>query len=433
MARKILYSVKLHQKNTKGDKVKLWEGLAYDDGRFETTSGLQGGKIKEPTVKLCKAMNVGKANELSPAEQAVKELKAKEVLKKKEGYIDQSIPLTQSIVSFDPENFIDIPSNMVIDKPEGQVKLPKDAIENLDNNYIGQIKRDGNFVWVVRNSQGDLLLKSRALEDVTLKMYAVFGKEEVQNSFSNLPNGTIAGFEFTYTHKKGEREDVKEAGKVLKASPETLTKKHVPMWEKAKKNGDVGFIWYFINFIYFDGLYKGDADFQLNHDCARNLLSSLKNDKIQFGFDEPTGNIIGLIAKSRHQGLEGIIIRHKTDSKVNVSFGGKPKRGGGWKYKFTLEEDCFITEYLKGKSGRHASVYAKFKLAQYDKDGKIIDRGYCGPGKLTQTELEVLEPNINQVVEIEHRGIQRDSDCFVHPVLQRLRHDKKHKECIYEN
>jgi ATP-dependent DNA ligase len=102
------------------------------------------------------------------------------------------------------------------------------------------------------------------------------------------------------------------------------------------------------------------------------------------------------------------------------------------------EGDFVVSEVALGKAGKHAKVYARFKLGQY-KDGELLDCGWAGPGTLSHDQLAEYTRDINSkklklpfVVEVEFRDWQEDSYCLEHPVIQRIRFDKEPKECEYE-
>jgi ATP-dependent DNA ligase len=135
---------------------------------------------------------------------------------------------------------------------------------------------------------------------------------------------------------------------------------------------------------------------------------------------------------------EGWVLRVRGDSAVTYTVNGKADRAGAYKLKFMKEGDFVVTEVELGEAGRHAKVYAKFHLGQYQ-DGEMVDCGWAGPGILTHEELEQYTKEIDTkklklpfVVEVEFRDWQEDSTKLEHPVIQRIRFDKSPDECEFE-
>jgi ATP-dependent DNA ligase len=120
---------------------------------------------------------------------------------------------------------------------------------------------------------------------------------------------------------------------------------------------------------------------------------------------------------------------------VTYTLNGKADRAGAYKFKFMKEDDFVVTEVALGESGKHAVVYAKFHLAQYDKKGNLVDCGWAGPGTLTMEQLTQYTKEIKSgklelpfVVEVEFRD-WTSSAKLEHPVIQRVRFDKSPNEC----
>lgn len=78
-------TVTLYKKTSTG-KIQTWKGEVYGD-YFTITTGYDDGKKTTSKPKYCKAKNVGKSNEVSPEDQALKEVLAKADKKlNREGY-----------------------------------------------------------------------------------------------------------------------------------------------------------------------------------------------------------------------------------------------------------------------------------------------------------------------------------------------------------
>ncbi len=72
-------------KRTKLGQIQTWE-IEVIAGQYRTIEGILDGKITTNVFTTCLGKNIGKANETSPADQALKEAKAKAKKKQEEGY-----------------------------------------------------------------------------------------------------------------------------------------------------------------------------------------------------------------------------------------------------------------------------------------------------------------------------------------------------------
>ena len=64
-----------------------WGEICLEDAcSYRTFSGVQGGKITESKPTKCSYKNIGRQNEVSPKQQAMKQLQALRAKKIKEGY-----------------------------------------------------------------------------------------------------------------------------------------------------------------------------------------------------------------------------------------------------------------------------------------------------------------------------------------------------------
>lgn len=77
---------KLYKKNSRG-KIQQWT-IITDGGTFYTIEGDVDGKLTTNVPTICEGKNIGKANETSPEEQAIREALSKVTKKREEGYAD---------------------------------------------------------------------------------------------------------------------------------------------------------------------------------------------------------------------------------------------------------------------------------------------------------------------------------------------------------
>jgi hypothetical protein len=405
--------VTLYQKGRTG-KIKVLE-FWTDGPKFYTRWGQLDGKQQE-TMKVCKPMNVGKANELSAEEQAVAEMEAKIVIKRKEGYDDHKpaahITTVQATIDLD-----NIPESFCPNKP---ISKAPDKLVN-DRNTYGQRKHDGHCYFFVKGKTVSKIY-SRRMEDRTdvLNNIPIFEK-----TMKLIPRGSFVMCEIVYEEATSKKQKPRFVAQVVakKDADEALAR-----YIELSKEGEYRAIPFDI--LFHDYTFVGDTDYLERHKLLINM--ELNPPGVYKDWRK-------LRAQAEHDGWEGFILRTPGEkSYISYSMDGEAHRAGSWKYKFLKTDDYFVTEWLMGKSGKHAKFYAKFRVAQYDESGKIIDRGYVGPGKLTHEELEQLTLDINSgkvkknfVVEAEYQEIQ-DSGKLQFGIIQRIRTDKMAKECIAE-
>jgi len=403
----------LYQRGTTG-KIKVLE-FWTDGAKFYTRWGQLNGK-QQTTVKICKAMNVGKANELSPAEQAVAEMEAKIVIKRKEGY-DDTMP---SVHDDDAQATIDldaIPESFCPNKPIS--KAPDKIVVGKDT--YGQRKHDGHCYFFVKGKTSERIY-SRRMEDRTS---VLIGIPIFRVTMDRVPKGAFVICEIVYEEAKSGKEKPRFVAQVVaKKDPEEAATRY----NELSKTGIYRAIPFDV--LFHDFNFCGNEDYTIRH--AHLVRMGLTPPEIYKDWRK-------LRAKAERDGWEGFILRVPGEkSHIGYTMDGEAHRAGSWKYKFLKTDDYFVTEWIKGKSGKHAAFYAKFGVAQYDTDGNIIDRGYVGPGKLTHDELAQLTTDIdagkvkkNFVVEAEYQEIQ-DSGKLQFGIIQRIRTDKTAEECVAE-
>jgi ATP-dependent DNA ligase len=402
----------LYQKSKTG-KIKVLEFWTVG-AKFYTRWGQLNGKMQE-TFKVCVGMNVGKANETTPAEQAKAEMAAKIVIKKKEGY-DTKMPSKDTTIVQTTINLDNIPESFCPNKPIS--KTPKTVLDSP--NTYGQRKFDGHCLFLVKGETTEKVY-SRRMEDRS----ALLILPPIKERMDQLPKGTFLLNEFTYYSNTTKKESPRHVAQVVRKdnAAEALSR-----YEELSKEGTFSCIPF--DALFIKGKFIGDRDYleraKLLKDISIEVPTIYKDWKNHIKFAEK-------------ENWEGFVLRVPGEkSYISYTMDGEAHRAGSYKFKFLKTDDFFVTEWLKGKSGKHANFYAKFAVSQFDEKGNSIDRGYVGPGKLTHEELEQLTKDIdsgkikkNFVVEAEYQDIQ-DSGKLQFGIIQRLRPDKVAKECVAE-
>ena len=385
-----------------------------EGAKFYTRWGALNGKMQE-SVKVCVGMNEGKANETSPAEQAIAEMKAKIVIKKKDGY-DTKMPsvLITKQTTIDLDN---IPEAFCPNKPISAT--PKSIIDGADT--YGQRKFNGHCLFLVKGNTTEKIY-SRRMEDKSATLRNI---PEIQLLMNKLPKGTFLMTEFTYYDNATKRESTRHLAAISRVDTE---EKALARYEEFIQNGKFDCIPFDI--LFFDNKSIGQTDYMGRYTILDNL-----------GLNPPPtyNDWRELLAGAKANNWEGFVLRVPGEkSHISYTMDGEAHRAGSYKHKFIKTDDFYVTNWIKGKSGKHAKFYAKFAVAQYSSDGHILDRGYVGPGKLTHDELAQLTKDLdsgvikkNFVVEAEYQDIQ-DSGKLQFGIIQRLRPDKVAKECVAE-
>lgn len=146
------------QKDRTG-RVHRWI-VTLDGNTVSLTDGLLDGKLKEPTTHIEKAVNVGKANESSPEEQARLWAERQVKLKRRKGYREvdkQGRYMEDEVIT--KMNFNDIPENFRAYKPQ-----------NSMNSYLQKMMDEGT-AWWVRKRNGCMAIMAVG-GDHTLTMYS---------------------------------------------------------------------------------------------------------------------------------------------------------------------------------------------------------------------------------------------------------------------
>jgi DNA ligase-1 len=89
----------IYKRDTNG-KIRVWF-MELDESRFRTTAGLKDGQLVTSEWTLCESKNIGRANQTSPAEQALSEVES-HYKKKLEGEYHESESDTDTAKWFKP-------------------------------------------------------------------------------------------------------------------------------------------------------------------------------------------------------------------------------------------------------------------------------------------------------------------------------------------
>lgn len=403
----------LYQRSSTG-KIKFHE-FRTEGAEFICTWGLLGGAT-QTTTKTCVGMNIGKANETTPEQQAELELKAKMTKKMKEGYSTE-LPgeIDTNSVALDLDN---LPVNFCPSKPIS--KMP-DKLLTDPNKVYGQRKHNGHCLILVRG-KGAPKVYTRRMEEITPY---VENLPVIKDAAKLLPEGSFVLFECVYHSNTHGKEMPRFVAQVIRKKDSTECRRR---YDTLSTEGKFQMIP--LDALFLNGEFIGECD----HTERTDFLSLVGYSVPEIYFDWQKR-----IEKAKKEHWEGFVVRKVNDSAIGYSLDGKAKRMGGWKFKFLKEDDFVVDSVEKGKSGKHAGFYAQFHVIQYDPSGNVIDRGFVGAGTLPHDDLKQLTEDIDSgarklpfVVEIEYQSIHDDSGKLEFGQIQRLRDDKTPAECVCE-
>jgi ATP-dependent DNA ligase len=407
--------MKLYQLSSAG-KIKFLD-ISTEGAKLITEWGILGGKTQK-TTKVCKAMNVGKANELTSAEQATAEMKAKIALKMKEGY-DKTKPSKGKASGIQQIDLDNIPSEFCPCKP---ISNCPESILNGDST-IAQRKHDGHCVFLVKGRRKEKVY-SRRMEDLT---EVCKGLPFIQEQMAELNPGDFVLSEVVFRSTKLSKEVPRFVAQVIRNEDPVEALKR---YEALSKEGT--FSCRPFDILFHKHEFIGDKKYKDRWDILDSMeLKCVVPIMAWHGSDSP------MIETAKLMKWEGFVLRDPEKSQISYSMDGKAHRQGSYKFKFTKTGDFVINEALYGISGKHSHFFSKFHIIEYDTKGNIIDRGYVGPGTLSHEQLVELTKDLKSgkrsspfVVEIEYQSIHDDTGKLQFGVIQRIRDDKAPSECI---
>jgi len=389
-------------------KVKFIE-VEVDGPYLITRWGYVDGKVQE-TKELCLPKNIGKANETTAEAQAVLQFERKIKKKIEEGYSEGSIKV---------DNKPDFDSLQKYFAPCKPISKPPD--DCLDNSYLADRKYNGVNIIFTRGQ--DTHVYTRRIDEITDNVQDI---PEIKKILDNIPPNTILLSELVYINNDGVEEPEILRGLINKSRTKEMVLQH---YHNIIKRGKL--IPVIFDILFWKGKDMSGVPFLKRRGILRSI-DVFTVPKI-YKFNDK------LIEFARRHNWEGFILR-KEDGLLKFTMNGKPARFGSWKWKFEYTDDFIVLDATHGK-GKHANHFARFLLGQFNNDGDIVEMGWCGPGKLSNEELDELYKNRHLngryrvepylVVEVLFRARTKYGKLEF-PVLQRIRDDKRPEECRYE-
>ncbi len=409
--------IDLYQKSSSGN-VKFHH-FETNGAEFICTWGLLGGATQS-TTKVCVGKNIGRSNETTPAEQAIAEMEQKTEKKMKEGYALEC-PTIELFYDKTPDEFDldNLPKAFCPSKPIS--KMPDKVY--CDPTAYGQRKHNGHCLILVKG-KGPGKVYTRRMEDITRHVGRL---PIIHDALAVLPEGTFLLHECVFYSDVYKKEMPRFVAQVIgkEDAPECRRR-----YDELSKAGTFKLIAF--DALFLNNTFIGDKTHLERVDLLE--AAEIKTPQLFFDWRE-------LIPQAQKDCWEGFVVRQTgASSQITYSTDGKAKRAGGYKYKFTGEDDFVVDQVIPGESGKHAGFYAKFHVHQFDSNGNVVDRGFVGAGTLSHADLVQLRDDIDSgrrkvpfVVEIEYQSIHDESGKLEFGQIQRIREDKVPSECVCDD
>jgi ATP-dependent DNA ligase len=400
--------IKLYNKASTG-KIKVLE-ISVNGATLTTRWGYEGGTMQETSEKG-KGKNLGKANEITP-EQNARDLFDRKVKKKTdEGYVENPSTLDNANDPFT------LPKQFSPSKPI-QKMLSDKALQKLIDakRCVASYKRDGHRAFIFFMPSGEVKIMSRKLEDYTEHLRHI--ATSIMTG-AQVPPGSILDVEIVATPHE---DDVDYTGSILRSKP-----------DKARTKQSLGgnLYAYCFDVLYWDGeditshsYVKRHGHTALFHSkwiIPSKLITITSIKQLRTTFD----------AYTQHGG-EGLVI-YDSSAPTVIRYDGKVKRKSYWKMKAIFEDDFYVRGWEYG-NGKNAEVVGALYIFQKDAKGNEIAVGKVG-GMAGDSIIrrELLAEDLTGgtlVVQVEYS--KRNKKGLRFPVLQRIRRDKTPEECIYK-
>jgi hypothetical protein len=456
---------------TRTGKTQRWI-IRLKGAEVELSHGTVDGKLTEPTVQVFKdALNVGKANEKGPVQQAKEWMERQILLKTRRGYREVD-PKTGEFLAEEAAssmNFDDLPENLRFYKPQNSMNATMQKM--MDSMAAWWVrKRNGVMSIFAVGADGDIRVYSSTLqqthkdEDILLSARYQHIIETLQAL--ELPPRTILLGEICTLASQGfvdqeglDRDDLLYVNSVRGSlTEESLRVQH--------ENGLIGFCVWDVAFWagecwlqtrpykeraarYIELVDKAPAPKYITHpeiltfyedkDGVNAEVTSPNAPTYSFFVSEAPNKVAMDFAISK--GWEGWVVLdpNATYGDRSYNFRGKAERPKECcKDKPTKRAD-FIVRYdpdngigERGKGKKKVGVGSVFCYLLHPETQEEVYVGKCGGGLTDAQVLEYADLSIYPMVwEIEFAEWTEDGSIQF-PVFLRVRDDKQMNECTLE-
>jgi ATP-dependent DNA ligase len=418
----------LYQKTRLGkiQQWKIWVEKQGKSGHPEVwiEHGLEDGKKQMTHDVISEGVNIGKANETTPLQQATLTMERRITKQKEKGYCDNQEDLDKNLTIDFSQQF---PKELCFYKPKNSIDDKK--LKKLEDN--GQlaftVKYDGMMHIVRKSSEFGVEIYSRRMDLVTDKY------PHLVKAFEKLPNETVLLGEMILADFDNHKEAFNAVSQICRSDPE----------KAIERQNELGKVSYCI----FDVAFKDGKNWLTNMAWLTRWSEARRLEKVCGSkyiiaaemIKKPHREALEEVKKRK---LEGLVVWDKTgimEDNGAFTMNGKPYRPNVlWKSKPKYEDDFIVRfnpkneigEYGKGKNnGKVKSVY----LYQLDKNGNEVFLAKCGGGLSDEQRDFYTTAKYPRVWRVEYDSIQPKTGSLRFPVFnadRTLTGDKDIKECL---
>jgi hypothetical protein len=417
----------LYQKTRLG-KIQLWKIWVEEKGKSGSPEvwiehGLEDGKKQMTHDVISEGVNIGKANETTPFQQATLTMERKITKQKEKGYCDNQDDLDKDLTVDFSQQF---PKELCFYKPKNSIDNKK--LKKLEDK--GQIaftvKHDGMMHIIRKSNEFGVEIYSRRMDLVTNKY------PHLIKAFENLPDGTILLGEMILTGFNSHKEAFNAVSQICRSDPEKAI-------ERQKELGKVSYYIFDVAFRYGKNWLTKMAWLTRLAEAKR-LVKMCDSEYVMAAevIEKPHKEALEEVKRRK---LEGLVVWDKTgvmEDNGAFTLNGKAYRPNVlWKSKPKYEDDFIVRfdpkngigEYGKGKNnGKVKSVY----LYQLD-NGEEIFLAKCGGGLSDVQRDFYTSAEYPRVWRVEYDSIQPETGSLRYPVFnadRTLAGDKNIEECL---
>jgi hypothetical protein len=420
-------------KQTRTGKIQEWKIWVKDKGNSAypevwVSHGIVDGKKQQTYDIIDKGVNIGKANETSPLEQAKLTAERKITKQIEEGYkytIEEAE--VQQSIDFDKR----FPKELCFYKPKNSIDQKKiDKLEKASRLIITK-KEDGQMYIVRKSKLFGVEIYSRRMDLETEKF------PHLVPLFNKLPYGTVLLGEMVLTGYNNHIIAYKNVSKICRSDPEEAIRKQDMLGKTSYRIFDIAFFNYenWLTSKNYEKRYNKAVE--LAKQCkfeSNNYIKAVKK------FDV---NHTEAMQYAINNKAEGLVLWDSFDTMKDndwATFNGKAYRPNVvWKSKPKHEDDFIVRFDPDNKIGDYGKGKNKNKLGkvfvyQLDENGREIYLGKCGGGLSDkQREFYTDSTKFPRVWRIEFDTAQPGTGALRYPVFgvdRTLNNDKDMHECL---
>ena len=423
-------------KTTRTGKIQQWTIWVEEKGESGYPEvwiehGLQDGKKQSTNDVIKEGVNIGKANETTPLEQAKLTAERKTTKQKEEGYKETIEEAQgQQSISF-TERF---PKEFCFYKPKNSIEQKKiDKLEKANRLIITE-KEDGQMYIVRKSKTFGVEIYSRRMELETEKF------PHLVSLFDKLPWGVILLGEMILTGYDNHIIAYKNVGRICRSDPEEAIRKQATLGKTSYRVFDVAF-WDHENWLISKSYKDRHAKaVEISNMFISEFLGKPSYIKAVKKLDMTHAEAMQHAIDNK---IEGLVLWDAIDPIADKDWGtfnGKAYRPNViWKSKPKNEDDFIVRfdpdnkigDYGKGKN---KDVLGKVFVYQLDEDGNEVFLGKCGGGLSDeQRKFYTDTTKFPRVWRIEFDTAQPGTGALRYPVFnadRTLEGDKKISECL---